>query len=98
MKIDDFFRYSFSKHINVNFIEETITKDWDWKSLSSHSSIKMDFIEQHIDLPWDQNRFLENPNLTYDFVKKYKGEIKIIPLVKGFSSSNIIKKIIKSSN
>ena len=33
-----------------------------------------------------------------DFVKKNKGKVKIIPLVKGFSSSKIIEKIIKSSD
>ena len=42
--------------------------------------------------------YKEHEIVGSDFVKKYKGEIKIIPLVKGFSSSNIIKKIIKSSN
>ena len=33
-----------------------------------------------------------------DFVKKNKGKVKIIPLIKGFSSSKIIEKIIKSSD
>ena len=33
-----------------------------------------------------------------DFIKKNKGEVKIIPFVKGCSSSNIINKIIKSSD
>ena len=33
-----------------------------------------------------------------DFVKKNKGKVKIIPLLKGFSSSKIIEKIIKSSD
>ena len=42
--------------------------------------------------------YKENKIVGSDFVKKNKGAIKIIPLVKGFSSSNIIKKIIKSSD
>ena len=35
---------------------------------------------------------------VHHFVKKNKGKVKIIPLVKGFSSSKIIEKIIKSSD
>ena len=42
--------------------------------------------------------YKENKIVGSDFVKKNKGEVKIIPLVKGFSSSNIIEKIIKSSD
>jgi D-beta-D-heptose 7-phosphate kinase/D-beta-D-heptose 1-phosphate adenosyltransferase len=40
--------------------------------------------------------YKENEIIGSDFVKKNKGKVKIIPFVKGFSSSNIIKKIVKS--
>ena len=40
--------------------------------------------------------YKENEIIGSDFIKKNKGKVKIIPFVKGFSSSNIIKKIVKS--
>ncbi len=42
--------------------------------------------------------YKENEIIGSDFVKKNKGKVKIIPLVRGVSSSNIIKKIIKTSD
>jgi len=56
--------------LNIEFIKNNPTLDWNWNILSQHPELTFDIVKMFIDKPWNWQTLSGHPNLTNSIVKK----------------------------